>query len=208
MARFQERIYHDDTTEKRPLSQTDLSFLAELQKELNTQPNMGNADPLFWHIVQSAIMSAPEYDSDKAVITDDEGDIVAETLADLAQYVSDNCPDNDICCRVDPDGLAIISHGVSEEKAYCLSDAFEMLEDLGLRNLSLTHIRIGREIKADSLFLTHKDCEEHLEKYGYNYEPDAHAYAMTAIRSPRYENLLKIIRSVDWNALSQAMAKT
>ena len=47
------------------------------------------------------------------------------------------------------------------------------------------------------MFLTHKECEEHLKEYGYNYSEDAHAYAMTAQRSPEVETLLNILESVE-----------
>lgn len=51
-------------------------------------------------------------------------------------------------------------------------------------------------IYPNIMFLTHKECENHLRKYGYNYSEDAHAYAMTAYRSPEVETLLNILETV------------
>ena len=42
--------YHEDTTEKRDISQEDIEFLKRLQLEMNTQDTTGTADPRFWVI--------------------------------------------------------------------------------------------------------------------------------------------------------------
>lgn len=34
------------------MTKEDIEFLRDLQHELNTQPNDGNADPVFWGIIQ------------------------------------------------------------------------------------------------------------------------------------------------------------
>lgn len=48
MAIFQETKRHEDTIRKQPITADDIQFLRRLQTELNTQDNMGNADPVFW----------------------------------------------------------------------------------------------------------------------------------------------------------------
>lgn len=48
------------------------------------------------------------------------------------------------------------------------------------------------------MFLTHKECENHPRKYGYNYIEAAHAYTMTVQRSPEVKTLLNLLESVDW----------
>lgn len=202
MAQFQKRTYHEDVTEKRALIAEDIMFLAELQKELNTQPNMGNADPLYWGIAQTKETPTSEDYSDSAVITDTDGDIVARSLKELAGYLDSTevmgvskCPYFNGSCTVHFDGG-------DTEGCYSMSDVIEALKDRGIEDLEIKYIRQETEVVRDEIFLTHKDCEEHLEKYGYNYRPEAHAFAMTAVRSPRYEKLLKLIRTVDWSRLA------
>ena len=39
--------YHEDETQKRNLTQEDIRFLLELQKEMNTQDTTGTADPRY-----------------------------------------------------------------------------------------------------------------------------------------------------------------
>ena len=48
MAIFQDNEHHTDETVRRTFTPADRVFLQALQKELNTQSNMGNADPVFW----------------------------------------------------------------------------------------------------------------------------------------------------------------
>lgn len=51
MAIFHKTLqYHEDTTEKRDISQEDIEFLKKLQLEMNTQDTTGTADPRFWVI--------------------------------------------------------------------------------------------------------------------------------------------------------------
>lgn len=46
MAIFHKTLqYHEDTTEKRDISQEDIEFLKRLQLEMNTQDTTGTADP-------------------------------------------------------------------------------------------------------------------------------------------------------------------
>lgn len=51
MAIFHKTLqHHEDTTEKRDISQEDIEFLKRLQLEMNTQDTTGTADPRFWVI--------------------------------------------------------------------------------------------------------------------------------------------------------------
>lgn len=209
MAQFQKREYHPDKTPKHAITQDDISFLKLLQKELNTQPSMGNADPVYWGIMETSEQPTSEDYADATVLVDESGDIVARDLEDAVQYLND--PMNDglddeiTRCSMQDDGTCVIQYKDSpEERCQCLADIIESLDSslgdtFGLR---LGYLRESHEIRKDALFLTHKDCEDHLKAYGYNYKPDAHAYAMTAVRCPRYETLLRILRETDWDALS------
>lgn len=198
---FQERKYHADTTKKRPLTAGDVMFLAELQKELNTQPNMGNADPLYWGIAQSTSHPTSEDFSDHSVIVGQDSDIVARDLEQFCDYLDSNDIDGIKECHYFKGSCKIVFDDGDEDDAYSLEDAIQALDSHDIDGFEIRYVRIETEVVNDELFLTHKDCEEHLEAYGYNYQPDAHAYAMTAVRSPRYEKLLKLIRTVDWSRL-------
>ena len=62
-------------------------------------------------------------------------------------------------------------------------------------------------IYPDTFFLAHADAQDHLLRYGYNYDKHAHAYAMTATRSGRFSRLLHILRITDWTTFAQTPAE-
>lgn len=207
MAQFQKREYHPDETKKRAITKDDIAFLKSLQTELNTQPNMGNADPVYWGIMETFEQPTSEDYADSTVLVDESGDIIARDLKDAVRYLNDPM-DGDMdeithCVMQDEDTCVIQYQHSPEERCQSLADVIESLDSslgdtFGLR---LGYLRETHEIRKDALFLTHKDCEDHLKAYGYNYKQDAHAYAMTAVRCPRYEKLLRILRETDWEAL-------
>lgn len=45
--------YHEDTVEKHKITKEEIEFLKELQKEMNTQDTVGQADPRFWVIART-----------------------------------------------------------------------------------------------------------------------------------------------------------
>lgn len=202
MARFQERVYHPDATKKRVLTAADVLFLSELQKELNTQPNMGNADPLYWGIAQEKEYPTAEDFADATVVIDADGDTVARSLEELAGYLDDGELDGIAGCTYFNGSCTVKFDDGTKAGAYSLQGVVEILEEAGIGGLELRYVLKETEVVKDEIFLTHKDCEKHLEDYGYNYKPDAHAYAMTAVRSPRYGRLLDLIRTVDWGKLA------
>ena len=51
MAKYWEHLeYHEDTVEKHKITEDEIRFLKELQKEMNTQDSCGQADPRYWVI--------------------------------------------------------------------------------------------------------------------------------------------------------------
>jgi hypothetical protein len=45
------------------------------------------------------------------------------------------------------------------------------------------------------MFLTKRECKEHIERNHYHYNDTVHTYAMTAWRSPQVEKLIKILQT-------------
>lgn len=216
MAIFQETHPKEkDDVEKHAISPADVEFLQNLQHVLNTQDNMGQADPKFW-----VIKGSKYYETDYNPYNDVEpdhyelyivctGDVIATTHEELAAAINEKAPflkataENDHYIRFvnfeeDTGGaepyITFIGSIANEDLITMLDDIFEM-------NVDVRAIERTDYVYPDTFFLTHEDCEEHLRRYGYNYSDDAHAYAMTAQRSPRYERLLEILKTVDWSEL-------
>lgn len=217
MAIFQEtRPKERDVTEKHAITVDEIRFLKELQHELNVQDSMGNRDPRFWVIRQSkdtlVSQDAEPFDYDYVALSDDNDlskdirslDDLFDAIQELADdglhlYDVERAGDG-IVVTSEPDGPDFVIEGITEETAAILDD---IAGDTG--RFHVNYMAKDEYVVQDTLFLTHESCEEHLRKYGYNYEPDAHAYAMTADRSPEYEALIRLLRTVDFEMLEKAV---
>lgn len=204
MPRYQETTPHEDTTRKRPFSPDDLLFLAALQHTLNTQDNMGNADPLFWVIRQSVDVACAPDEADKISFIDKDGNgEVADGLDAFVEYLKEHHAD-DVRIRRDRVIGGWSVSAIGDGNAEYVTEPDEMidaLESAGIYRYCLGYSRKEPAVAKDTLFLTHRACEDHLRNYGYNYAPDAHAFAMTAIRSPEYARLLSILKEIDWGSV-------
>ena len=215
MAIFQKTRPHPDAVKKHSITPEELKFLVDLQAELNTQDDMGNADPRFWVIKETEeTLGSPERYDGKLLLRDET---VMRSLKDVADYVNENY-DGDFSAELygnsltlyydDDDGNGRYSIGTWDDFAELL-DYVEEQDDDGVWDGFKVVYAVHRDrIVPDTLFLTHADCEEHLRAYGYNYESDAHAFAMTAIRSPRYEKLIRILQTVDFDRMLTDLNET
>lgn len=220
MAVYQKTTPREDTVTKRPLTQDDIRFLTALQHEMNTQDTMCNADPRFWVI--KGVRWNPCEDSDAADVTILNGpgsETVASTTEEAVQFLfSDDIAEclagtnysieNAVPDPAAKDTAAVIvtvkqtPHDIKRVfNIKSVKDVYEVLCFCRLYDYTLAYETMDPHIYPDTLFLTHKACEDHLRQYHYNYDEKAHAYAMTAIRSPEVEALWKLIQQVDFAAL-------
>lgn len=214
MPKYQKAEYKEDTIKKIPLTEDDIAFLKILQKELCTQDDMGNADPRFWMIRQEQEYPAADGFDDETVLTYDWNSEIFHSLKEFADWLNEGHLDEiesaEILKKDDRGNDDVIAIHISEEcndyqeEPVVLID-FESIrdffEDIGIEGFNVLGVCHKQELVQDTLFLTHKDCEDHLTAYGYNYHADAHAYCMTATRSPRFEKLIKLLQSVDWDSV-------
>lgn len=214
MAYYQEtHPKKSDTVQKFDITPADIEFFRNLQYVLNTQDNMGNADPLFWVIRASkekpvTTEQAPD-DYDFITIADsDDPDTNIRSLEDFYDICNSVItPENEKFMSIEyvPDGEVIIEDTIEDRILYEISEldqnAAEILNLLAdyPHRFYTCYYRTEPEIIPDTLFLTHSACERHLKQNAHNYPEDAHAYAMTAQRSPEYETLLHLIKTINWN---------
>lgn len=214
MAKFHENLqYHDDTTVKHGITLQEIQFLQKLQKEMNTQDTVCQADPRFWVI--AGIEKTCRCDDDSAenycLYDSDACETVADTLEDTLEYINQTLEENESEYMLTPAsrfGLCDVKiQDECEETLYNINDFNDWLHRATLEQYELIGYRMTEKIYRDVMFLTEKDAAEHLRKYHYNYDAEAHTYAMTAYRSPRVEELYKILQTVDFNALASIYTK-
>lgn len=184
----------------RKLSGQDISFLCSLQNELLTQPTDGNCGPRFWAVGET-----------KRIIGLDE-----EYARGWLIYDGENCADVG-----KPDDIESVIQELTDKESYGFDSAdfigcttpeevVEKVEELrtdGTSPLTVVWYDDVHSVHEDTMFLTKKDCAEHIEKYGYNYN-QPHTFVMTAERSPSYEKLMEILKNVDFAVLAEKGEKS
>lgn len=166
------------------IQKDDAQFLRDLQKELLTQPNDGNADPVYWGVIETREEPAPE-DCGEARIYNCDGDGSVMTLDEVVRWVEDRLEDRDLIHTWDT-----LDHDD-------LDTVFEFIRDeMGIEVASVVwteeHSRVSEDTGA---FLTKRACQEYIRRYGYNHSRP-HTYAMTAYRNYELAQLLKILKTM------------
>lgn len=215
MARFQTTKRRPDDGIRRDMTPDDVKFLQALQTELLTQDTMCQADPRFWVIAGREEYETNRDSAERAVIVDtDTGEEVAHDLPSAVAWLGDGIgPELDDECGTglvvayeDAAGRACVhstdgSRVEIHERLDDVDDVVDVLEAIGVHRFKARYFACRSKRYDDTLFLTHKDAEYHLISFGYNYDESAHAFAMTADRSPSYSRLLEILQRVDWSGV-------
>lgn len=210
MAKFHELKYHEDEfPEKRKLTEEDIKFLINLQKEMNTQDHIGEADPRFWMIRETERIYNVDSDADGFEIYN-EGSCNSYSEDEFYDYLGDTIlpelyPEEDgytytIFQNEDNDiELTIYLNGEPEESLDSTPDIIEHLNDNGYE-FKICWYREISVLNGNGFFLTHKDAQEYLKHKAHHYSDDAHTYALTAF-SPEVEKLYDILHKVDFESL-------
>ena len=196
--------YHDDDIEKHAITKDELKFLNDLQKEMNTQDHVSQADPRFW-VVQGTVR---EYgidprDCDGCELIHDT-DCVAESVKEAIKYLkeeySEELKDKKIAIRKNGVHYEFsMNRGDYVETIYDLEDIAVVLDDNNIKDFSVVYYKKVEKIYENTMFLTNKECKEHIKANYYHYPKDAHSYTMTAWRSYEVSKLFEILHSVDWS---------
>lgn len=204
--------YHEDNIEKHKITKEELQFLKDLQKELNTQDDVGQADPKFWVIKGTEKLYDVE-DADGFELYDmDDGSIVALSMKEVVDYINNNLLENiynseGIIYKISlaegtfNENILVEWTDNGEKESEDLDtkeDVLRWLHEHGCYGYDAASYKIFPRIYADTMFLTQIDAENHLKSNYYHYSEDAHTYAMTAWRSPRVEKLIDILQKVEW----------
>lgn len=214
MAKYHKCLkYHDDETEKHEITEEERAFLKELQKEINTQDHVSQADPRFWVIKGTERLYNVD-DADGYELYDKEDcESVASDIPGICEYIKNNLLDEinkesglEFTLEIkegvfERDSILVTWNDDGEIETEELEDMDEIntwLEERGCDEYDVISYKIIPRIYENVMFLTQIDAENHLKSNDYHYSDDAHTYAMTAWRSPRVEKLVNILQTVDW----------
>ena len=210
MAKYWEHLkYHEDTVVKEKLSNDDVNFLKELQKEINTEDNGGTANPRYWVIRQpERIYHLDEDEADYYMLLD-EYDHQELTLEDLKEKLEDLNDDNLKSIEIKDGALTfeyfdewleeVEQYKVDYDNRYRdgLIKISELLE-FEVRVIYYSEI----DVTADNcMFLTQIDAENHLRANDYHYHEEARTYCMHGWRNPRFERLINILSKTDFDSM-------
>lgn len=166
------------------ISDEDSKFLEDLQHELNTQTNDGNADPVYWGVMETREVGVPDGCGDERIYLGDGG---TETLEGAIDYIASYLVDDETL------------EAWNEVDKTNTNDVIEFCrEKLGMLEVRLVDVEKRSEISRQTgAFLTKRACKEYIDCYGYNHN-QPHTYAMTAYRNFELERLLKILKTMEF----------
>lgn len=210
MAKYWENLkYHEDTVVKEKLSNDDIKFLKELQKELNTEDNVGTATPRYWVIRQPERIYHLDEDEADYYVFIDECDKYELTLEDLKDKLEFLCDDNLKSVEV-KDGVLTFEYfdeyleEVEKYKVdydnYYTDGRYKILELLE-SDVSVAYYKEVDATVDNCMFLTQIDAENHLRANDYHYHEKARTYCMCGWRSPRFERLINILSKTDFDSM-------
>ena len=169
------------------VSQEDFDFLKELQNELLTQTNDGNADPVFWGVMETTLRGVPDGCGVPIIYMGD-----GETM-DTAEAVA--LIENEYIRNLDD---ANQQEWLETDKNDMDDVVRFMNENLDWHDVRVVYQRREEFISRDTgAFLTKRACQKYIDHYGYNHERPR-TYAMTAYRNFELERLLKILKTMEF----------
>lgn len=172
----------------------DIQFLKELQNELRTQENDGQAAPRYWSIMDYKWVVTAEGHEDRVSLFDSD---TCETI-ELDDYINEILNGE----RKDDFSEDEIEELKNEHEWGSPSDIYDWIEryDDDSRFYPICEEEVSF-IAPNTMFLTKEEAKRHLKLNHYHYSPKAHTYAMTAWRAPKMERLIKILETFDWDSL-------
>jgi hypothetical protein len=182
------------------MNKEDVEFLKELQHEMLTQDNVGQASPRFWVVMQDVKDYWVNDNADGIFIYScQDGESVFEgELEESTEWIKEldgvqDC-EYDVC-------FVEFKYGDEEYTIDNANDLQSFLDEYDEGNYSVGEYRIREEIVPNTMFLTLRECKEHIKLNSYHYK-NPHSYAMTAWRSPQVERLFKILETADFDKIS------
>jgi len=169
---------------------SDIQFLIELQKELNSQDTDVQASPRFWAVGDYRWIECMEDNAERYYVHLPS----AGESYDLDSYLKE----------IEEDDEEEMSGDELEEfkEIGCEVSALEWIQKYRDEDAYTVPTKKEHFVRENTMFLTKAEAKRHIELNHYHYTPEAHTYAMTAWRAPKVERLLKILYEFDFTKLA------
>ena len=177
------------------LSKEDREFLNNLQQELLTQDTVGQANPRFW-VVRQEVRDYGVENNDGICIIEDGATCYEGDFSNVKDWLKEEI--EEIKTIEYEGGYFDISYKNGAEYFFDFEEFESFLNECRPNRFYVGTYRDREEIVANTMFLTKRECEEHIKSNSHHYNKTAHSYAMTAWRSPQVEKLYKILSETDW----------
>ena len=177
------------------LSKDDKEFLNNLQQEMLTQDTLSQANPRFWVVMQE-VKDYEVEDAEGVCVLEDGESVYEGQLEDMMNWLKEQFEEIETIeyCF---DCFEIMCED-REEYYIGIYDLEDFLAKYRPNRFTVLPYRAREEIVQNTMFLTNRDCKEHIEANSHHYDKTAHSYAMTAWRSPQVDKLYKILLETDW----------
>lgn len=213
MAVYHNAVYHKDNVRKNNPTKSVLEGLRALQKEMNTQDPMCQAAPRFWQIMGEQTIPADGEEIDGYIIYDNEAactvaDDIVSAFQEIADLVDELEESTGAWFEEGAEGSGVLTLPGETLHVENMEDACEALNHLDhiinrtiRRRYELIPFRTTEKEYQDTLFLTKRAADDHLRRYGYNYDRKAHACAHTAVRSPEVDLVWEFLQTTDFTLM-------
>ena len=198
--------YHKDPFQRKLMTKEEVDFLLQLQKEMNTQDSLGNADPRYWVIRDWDKTYGKNLNNSDGILVFDNAS--GETICDIPNAVFDSVTAEICCSKI----IQLINERLTEKLDKAATEDIEAK----IRAASIVSsiedaiTEICNEYSLDievtdyeycpsesGMFLTHKAALEHLRDNDYHYSSKVQTYGKVAWRS-KEDLLWKILHETDW----------
>lgn len=186
------------------MNRADIEFMKNLQNEMLAQDKVCQADPRFWVVMQTVRDYWVEDNIDGICIYDIDSceNAFEGDLEELTKWIKKEFDDVIEKCEYDNGFLDIICEDENECFIDNITEIRDFLEEYDVGRYSICNYRDRGEIVPNTMFLTLRECKEHIKANSYHYNKPR-SYAMTAWRSPQVERLYKIIQNTKWGETNE-----
>lgn len=173
----------------------DMEFLIELQNEMLTQDKDCQASPRFWVIKDYMISATVSGNEDEMYISSDYSDYFGN-IEGMVEAIKEN---HEVFDEYHTDEERERFSNISKDA----DSVLEFVQEHYDSEAQLVPVEEISYIVPNTMFITKQDAIDHLKDNSHNYTDQAHTYAMTALRSPKVEQLYRIILDSDFTSIKE-----